>query len=747
MTAWKGPECTDMDDEDWNEDPVWMDRTGPHFREDIIAMKDRTSYPCDFVSVPFIYIDYRCLEKDQLDYYLYWRERFWKGEMLRTCEGYLWLLANEIGILGCEPDRTYSLLMQLWNERRFDLFDPSLFTEFVRDFSIQHNLPRPPAEDFKCDRNEALVDLLTCSPGWFLDPQSLSELTGGIGIMKDESETICRIVDISLRRLNRMLDKNGGNITRTYGSFKIENVHELYQDYPLLRGKSMSVDCPDLYHSEDFRVMIRNVTRYAASLIRGLRIADRPRGLSDLMTELITHTYENMEDVPEYDPSKVLTKVKEVQGRYVARGLHPATAEADDGTGNLNIMLDRYLKVTQLSASKIVRNWSEESDEPCRYVPSGYVNPSYDSMDKSQCDYYLYWRSQVRKGKFLKTDNGYIRLFVTEIVSCSDDPKDAVMLLRRLKETYPEPGLNRFIDITMMEYSLMFDLPIEDTSGAYESILNAIGLSCLSSDPIKDMPLDVLASVTGTDADILKRLGKEGLAAVNASLRKIDKERRALGLPTTLDLFNVQTVTHSAFYTIRRDFPAPLYNSSYRSMVVKKNSSLHSYIGSTIKLVIAYMDKYSGKKVTIKVPKYHGERTLEIIRNSVLEAFGIDLNRKKRIELDTDALKSAQDDLSAVTEMMSSDEGIAEERPEEPVTETGWDALVKMLDEVQIRYLTEALDSGAKCASIAKEANRTVSKMEDSINSLSMDAVGDTIVENQTVIADYYDEVAAMVHR
>ena len=87
-----GSEC------DYDEDPVWVDRTGPHFRADIEGMIHEHGTPCGYVSVPFIYVDYRALERDQLDYYLYWRDRFWEGEMLRTCEGYLWLLANEIGL-------------------------------------------------------------------------------------------------------------------------------------------------------------------------------------------------------------------------------------------------------------------------------------------------------------------------------------------------------------------------------------------------------------------------------------------------------------------------------------------------------------------------------------------------------------------------------------------------------------------------------------------------------------------------
>ena len=105
--------------DEWNDDePVWSDRVGPHFRDDIIAMRDRHGTPCEYVSAPFIHIDYRALDDDQLNYYLYFRDCFWEGRMLRTCEGYLWILANEIGLSDEDPVRTYGLLMELWKERR-----------------------------------------------------------------------------------------------------------------------------------------------------------------------------------------------------------------------------------------------------------------------------------------------------------------------------------------------------------------------------------------------------------------------------------------------------------------------------------------------------------------------------------------------------------------------------------------------------------------------------------------------------
>ena len=734
-----------MDDDcDFEEDPVWTDRTGPHFRADIAGMVNEHGSPCEYVSVPFIYVDYRALDRDQLDYYLYWRDCFWEGNMLRTCEGYLWLLANEIRLTEHDPVETYGLLMKLWNERRFDLFDPSLFTEFVRDYAIEHNLPQPPADVFGSDRNEVLVNSITCSPDWYLDIGSLSEMTNGFGIKRDESETVCRIVDITLRRLNRMMGKEG--IFQSYSSIDLENVHDLYICYPLLRGRKVSVDSPDLFHDTSFRSFVRDVTRYASSILRGLKEQDRPKDLADLVVELIIDTYDNLDDcTPEYIPDKAVTTVKTVTERYIARGLHPSVSDQPRDVSKVGTMVERNIRIPPSSAQKLLTNWNLDSDTPCRYVASGFVNPSYDTFSREQFDYYIYWRTQFRKGRNLETDDGYIRLFVAETVSCSDDPNDALEKLKRLRDTYPNHYLERSISVAIMEYSVIFGIPVDDTQYAYESLLNGIACMCMGKQPMADMTSDVLSSISGMDKKAIDDLGKEGLAAINGSLRKIDSERIALGIPPTLELFNVQIISHSAFYAMRRDFPMPSYNSSYRSFVVKRNSSLRSYISNTIRLVATFISKFSGKKVTVKIPKYHGERTVKIVETEVMRAFDLDPKRKKKLELDPSALKNAQDDLSAVTEMMSSEEEEKEEIHEEDVQESGWDALASKLDDKQMEYLASALDDGSRCASIAKGCGKTVSKMEDSINSLSMDTVGDVIIENQSVIDDYRDDVIAML--
>ena len=55
--------------------------------------------------------------------------------------------------------------------------------------------------------------------------------------------------------------------------------------------------------------------------------------------------------------------------------------------------------------------------EPCEYVYFFSYMPQYDQMTVSQMSYYLYWRDEVRKGNYIKTDINYLFLYIYEIIN------------------------------------------------------------------------------------------------------------------------------------------------------------------------------------------------------------------------------------------------------------------------------------------------------------------------------------------
>ncbi len=66
-----------------------------------------------------------------------------------------------------------------------------------------------------------------------------------------------------------------------------------------------------------------------------------------------------------------------------------------------------------------VRLWPRAAVE-CERVPFFSYVPQYSQLKYPQLKWYLWWRENVRRGVYLKTDFCYILLYIYEIINCSD---------------------------------------------------------------------------------------------------------------------------------------------------------------------------------------------------------------------------------------------------------------------------------------------------------------------------------------
>lgn len=101
--------------------------------------------------------------------------------------------------------------------------------------------------------------------------------------------------------------------------------------------------------------------------------------------------------------------------------------------------------------------------DACDAVPFFSYMPQYDQMNRSQLNWYFYWRDCVRKGEYLDTDYSYIFLYLFEIINLPDrvsPSKGQIMLCeiwKRYRKTYPL--LNRYLADWICDYSLIHQLP------------------------------------------------------------------------------------------------------------------------------------------------------------------------------------------------------------------------------------------------------------------------------------------------
>ena len=76
----------------------------------------------------------------------------------------------------------------------------------------------------------------------------------------------------------------------------------------------------------------------------------------------------------------------------------------------------RYYEGFVRDAEKLYRVAGAE----CPRVPFFSYVPQYTQMTRSQLEWYLWWRSCVRKGRFIDTDYSYVLLYAFELINLSD---------------------------------------------------------------------------------------------------------------------------------------------------------------------------------------------------------------------------------------------------------------------------------------------------------------------------------------
>ncbi len=125
-----------------------------------------------------------------------------------------------------------------------------------------------------------------------------------------------------------------------------------------------------------------------------------------------------------------------------------------------------------------IRYQGREGTE-CGYVPFFSYVPQYDQLNPEQLSYYFWWRTNFRRGTYLKTDYSYILLFIYESINLGNRCDTAVTqrLLTDIWNHYHEeyPAISAKLSAWICDYSMIHHLPPAENAGAeivkYESAL------------------------------------------------------------------------------------------------------------------------------------------------------------------------------------------------------------------------------------------------------------------------------------
>ena len=157
----------------------------------------------------------------------------------------------------------------------------------------------------------------------------------------------------------------------------------------------------------------------------------------------------------------------------------------------------------------------------CDFAEFYSYMPQYSQLSQSQKNYYFYWRSEMRRGKYIKTDYSYVYLYVYEILNLPDKipAEKGIELLCNVWREYRAalPRIDLYFSIWVQDYCLVHRLP------APVELISDFVHEAISSTSMKEFYLSDISKV-----------GIRGVGAMLAYLSDYDWRRGKfiLGVPS-----------------------------------------------------------------------------------------------------------------------------------------------------------------------------------------------------------------------
>ena len=433
--------------------------------------------------------------------------------------------------------------------------------------------------------------------------------------------------------------------------------------------------------------------------------------------------------------------------------------------------------------------------EPCEYVYFFSYMPQYEQMTVSQMSYYLYWRGEVRKGNYLKTDINYLFLYIYEIINLSDriPPSEGAKILSRLWKVYREEFryLDKYLGEWLCDYCLIHHVaPDWDALETFAGeIAGKVSLPefYLKNGEISWQLIEAISSYDYKKSKYYEAHKKEydfhiPMALSRAVNRVIMKNPEDFGISsvnTSRDSYAGAIVSHHSKFKLEITRYALRKTSTngeedlkhiFANLIKLAENQLRSAFGIKSRLspivsnadlkqeILSYFAEHLPAK-TVKSKKRETEEEAYMQLYEPKQKGLADIFRA--LDIEKQAWETA--DLLSVEEEPEEIFTVRQELFEEPpiLSVTVNEVTVPNLPEVdpdeEFGFVTSALRDvqiNALKAALKKnfsEYCRSIGVMEENmrgkINEISMEYIGDMIIDGDfTILEDYEEEIAAVLN-
>ena len=425
----------------------------------------------------------------------------------------------------------------------------------------------------------------------------------------------------------------------------------------------------------------------------------------------------------------------------------------------------------------------------CEFAPFYSYMPQYSQLNSAQKNYYFYWRSEVRRGRYIKTDYSYIYLFVYEILNLPDKitPEDGLMLLCRLWREYRAdlPRIDDFMAVWVQDYCLVYNLecPVDLLRDFIFDVISAVSFKEFYLSGVDGKDPDGVAAMTAYLSDYDWHKGKyatsehgeeykrhmEGaLGTLIAYLWNNGEMLRSDTAPMKVrrDAFPKSLCTHSVKCKLEIEY-YPLCTSdamrrSFTAAVKYSENKLRAALGVKSRLAIkdlptdyaAIIDNYF--EDIIAAARYERLRAQAPEYEKLYDALEDELSHDSADEIErlswgttarlVEEELSEEDQAEAIFEPETPAPELAPNVPEQPLLEQDTSARYGLSDG-EIDFITALLSGDGEALRSATDAvGESRDYIAERINEAFSESFGDIIIEliddEYKIIEDYVEEIS-----
>ena len=432
----------------------------------------------------------------------------------------------------------------------------------------------------------------------------------------------------------------------------------------------------------------------------------------------------------------------------------------------------------------------------CEFARFYSYMPQYTQLTPPQKNYYFYWRSMLRSGKYIKTDYSYFYLYVYEILNLPDKmPKtEALRLLVKLWKEYRKtlPNIDTNMALWVQDFCLVYNLPcpMEDIKDFIFDVMGASGFKEFYLSDAQNMGRDGVSSILAYLSDYDWRRGKyaggdnkEAYAkhltgAMGILLEKLFDKGKIYKKEDDTELsvmertaFRSALCTSEIKYRVSVEYRHISEETELRSIVtsalkytenklrmllgIKSRLAVKEFSDEYKQIIDSYFaelfDKVNRERMLANRPEYERLYEAESVGISVNGADEIERaswNTTARLIVEDDDFeeKSADDAINSFVK----EEAIAAHTEERENADSNADSYG--LNENEIKFILGAFTSNNDVIMLAAEKCRLpIDALADRINEVFSDNFGDIILEDvegeYRILEDYREDIEQWLNR